>query len=189
VGNDNYWEARIANIKESVSMRNLVDHYNVPCQSMGEITQVHCPFHGNDQHASARIYETNTMYCWVCAQMWDVISFVKDLNGVDFRQACGVLEDIYGIAKPDKEIAYREESFKDFLKNSVIIKDKDFDKDFDKIANHLIANKAFYSLNEYVRFFYFLDNLFVKYRANNHQSDAQLGDSLSNLFMEITANT
>ena len=59
-----YWNIRVSKIKEKVSLRNLIDRYHIDCQSQGEITQVHCPFHGHDNHASARIYETNTMYCW-----------------------------------------------------------------------------------------------------------------------------
>jgi len=186
MGNSSYWEARIQNIKGAVSMRNLIDYFNIPCQSVGDITQVHCPFHGDDQHASARVYETNTMYCWVCSQMWDVISFIKDYKGVDFSAACSILEDMYGIAKPDKAIAYQEESFNDFLKSNEPLKEKDFDRDFDKISNHLIKNKESFSLKEYVRYFYFFDNLYVNYRANSHSNDADLGNSLNNLFTEIS---
>jgi len=186
MSNSNYWEARIQNIKDTVSMRNLVDYFNVPCQSVGDITQVHCPFHGNDQHASARVYETNTMYCWVCSQMWDVISFIKDYKGVNFADACSILEEMYGIAKPDKAIAYHEESFNDFLKNSEPVKEKDFDRDFDKISRYLIKNKESFSFAEYVKYFYFFDNLYVNYRSNQHSNDTDLGNSLTNLFVEIS---
>lgn len=189
MGNSSYWEARISNIKGAVSMRNLIDYFNIPCQSMGDITQCHCPFHGDDQHASARVYETNTMYCWVCSQMWDVISFIRDYKGVEFSTACSILEEMYGIAKPDKAIAYHEESFNDFLKSSEPVKEKDFDRDFDKISNHLIKNKESFSFKEYVRYFYFFDNLYVNYRANSHSNDLVLGNSLDNLFMEISANS
>ena len=186
MGNSSYWEARINNIKGAVSMRNLVDYYNVPAQSVGEITQVHCPFHGNDQHASARIYETNTMYCWVCSQMWDVISFMRDFKGISFADACTVLEDMYGIAKTDKSIAYHEESFNDFLKNNEPVKEKDFDRDFEKISNLLIKNRNSFSLKEYSKYFYFFDTLYVNYRANCHSNDTDLSHSLSKLFTEIS---
>jgi len=187
MGNSNYWEARIQNIKEAVSMRNLVDYFSIPCQSVGEITQVHCPFHGNDLHASARIYETNTMYCWVCSQMWDVISFIRDYKGVDFSSACSILEEMYSIAKPDKAVAYYEESFNDFLKNNEPVKEKDFEKDFNKISNYLVKNRDTFSLTEYVKYYYYYDNLYINYRANTHTDDAVLSNSLNNLLIEITA--
>ncbi len=187
MGNSSYWDTRIKNIKDSVSMRQLIDYFNVPCQSHGEITQVHCPFHGNDQHASARIYETNTMYCWVCSKMWDVISFIQDYKGVDFGNACSVLEDMFNISKTDKSIAYYEESFIDFVKNKQDIKEKDFEKDFEKISKLLISNRDSFSLPEYVKYFYFFDNLYSNYKSNKYSDDKVLCNSLSNLFKEISA--
>jgi len=188
MGNSNYWETRVQNIKTSVSMRHLVDYFNVPCQSVGDITQVHCPFHGNDKHASARIYETNTMYCWVCSQMWDVISFIKDYKGIDFSASCSVLEEMYGISKPDKAMAYQEETFNDFLRQLEPVKEKDFDRDFDKVSNYLVRNRDSFSLAEYVKYFYFFDSLYINYRANSHSNDSDLSNSLSNLFKEISVN-
>jgi len=183
----NYWEARISNIKSTVSLRNLVDYFNVATQSMGEITQVHCPFHSGDLHASARIYETNTMYCWVCSRVWDVISFVSDIKGISFAEACTILEEMYGIEKTDKSIAYHEESFNDFLKSKEPIKEKDFDRNFEKISSLLIKNRESFSLDEYSKYFYFFDSLYVAYKANDHSNDNDLGNSLDNLFKEILA--
>ena len=186
MSNSNYWEARINNIKESVSMRSIIDYFNVPCQSMGEITQVHCPFHPNDSHASARIYETNTMYCWVCSKSWDVISFIQDFKGIDFGLACNTLEEMYGIAKTDKSLSYREESFNDFLKNSTPVKERDFNNDFDRISKYLIENKDAFLFTDYVKYFYYFDNLYINYKANKHSNDKDLSDSLNNLFKEIS---
>ena len=186
MSNSSYWETRVNNIRDNVSLRSLVDYFNVPCQSLGEVTQLHCPFHGNDNHASARIYETNTMYCWVCAKRWDVISFIQDYKGVDFRTACSILEDMYNLEKPDKSIAYFEESFKDFLKKSEPKKEKDFDKEFKKINNILIKNRDSYSLKEYINYFYYLDTLYMSYQENKHTSDKILEDSLHNLVLEIS---
>ena len=183
---NNYWELRVQNIKEAVSLRKIIDYYNIPCQSTGEITQVHCPFHGNDQHASARIYETNTMYCWVCSKMWDAISFIRDYKNISFAESCTFLEDMFNVSKVDKAIAYHEESFNDFLSNQDPVKEKDFEKDFEKISSVLIANKKLFTLEDYVKYFYFFDNLYINYRANNHSDDFSLEESLSKLFKEIS---
>jgi len=121
--------------------------------------------------------------------MWDVISFIKDYKGVDFSAACVILEEMYGIEKPDQVAQYHEESFDDYLKNNGPVKEKDFDRDFDKISNHLIKNKESFSFKEYVRYFYFFDNLYVNYRSNSHSNDIDLGNSLANLFTEISAKS
>lgn len=187
MSNSEYWDLRIKNIKEAVSIRNLIDTFNIPCQSAGDITQLHCPFHGNDQHASARIYETNTMYCWVCSKMWDVISFVQDFKSVDFSKACSILEEMYNLEKTDKGIAYTGESFNDYLRKNQPIKERDFEKEFERISNLLVKNRGAYSLQEYVKYFYFFDNLYVNYKANRHSDDHDLSNSLENLFKEISA--
>jgi DNA primase len=90
-----FWKKRINNIKQSVRLRSLVDYFNVPCQSSGDVTQIHCPFHGYDAHASARIYDTNSMYCWVCNKTWDVVEFVKDFKNIKFKEAVVLLEELY----------------------------------------------------------------------------------------------
>jgi len=188
MSNSTYWETRIQNIHDGVSLRDLIDYFNVPCQSTGEITQLHCPFHGNDRHASARIYETNTMYCWVCSKSWDVIGFVKDFKHIEFAAACTFLEELYNIEKTDKSIAYHEESFKDYLKSHEVVKEKNFDGDFSKISKILIKNRSSYTMDEYVKYFYFLDTLYINYMSNKHDSDQDLERSLQNLFTEISAN-
>ena len=181
-----YWDARVKKIRSTVSLRSLVDHFNIPCQSTGDVTQLHCPFHGDDQHASARIYETNTMYCWVCSRMWDVISFVKDFKGVEFHTACSILEDMFNIEKTDKSIIYQRESFSDYLLDSGSKKEISFDKDFSRLSALLIKNKSMFSMSDYVKYFYFFDNLYANYKENKHSSDADLQNSINNLMQEIS---
>ena len=126
---DEFWKQRIENIRDNVQIRNLIDHFSVQCASEGMITQVQCPFHGHDNHASARIYESNTMYCWVCSKKWDVIEFVRDIKKYDkFADACRYLEELYNIEKTDVGVAYASESFNSYLKKAEtekISKEKD----------------------------------------------------------------
>lgn len=189
---NDYWQQRIQNIKNHVNLRNLIDHFNVDCQSDGIITQVHCPFHGHDNHASARIYETNTMYCWVCSQKWDVISFVKDFKNITFSEACKWLEDFYGLEKVDVSVAYHEPTFQDYLDDQKKDKDtktKDFDKEFTSINNLLLRNKSQLNLEQYSRYFYYLDSLFSSYKLNKYSGDLSLQLSLDNLRDEIAKLT
>jgi DNA primase len=182
-----YWNIRVNKIKEKVSLRNLIDRYHIDCQSQGEITQVHCPFHGHDNHASARIYETNTMYCWVCSKSWDVISFVRDYEKLkSFSDACNFLEKNYGIEKIDFVSSYREPSFEDYLNNnSFEDKNKNFDDEFKILYKMLKLNRDRIKLDQYSKYFYYIDNLYAKYKINNSNGDISLKYALKNIHEEI----
>jgi len=56
--------------------------------------QIHCPFHGVDNKKSARYYrETDTIYCWVCKKVWDILSFTSEKRGSNLREAINYLVD------------------------------------------------------------------------------------------------
>lgn len=186
---DEYWKQRIENIKDNVQIRNIIDYFNVFCSSEGTISQVQCPFHGEDNHASARIYETNTMYCWVCAKNWDVIEFVRDIKKYSkFSEACRFLEDLYNIEKTDVGVAYTSESFDSYLKNQEIItKEKDFDTEFLKISKIIIRLRNDVDLQLYTRYFYYLDNLYSNYKTGNYSGDLSLQLAIDNLRQEISS--
>jgi DNA primase len=187
--NNEYWNIRVNKIKEKISLRSLIDKYHIDCQSHGEITQVHCPFHGSDNHASARIYETNTMYCWVCSKSWDVISFTKDYEKLNsFSDACKFLERNYNIDKTDFVQSYQEPSFEEYLqsKNSdEFSKERDFENDFNRLYRMLIRNKDRFNLNQYSKYFYYIDNLYANYKINNYDGDISLNYALKNIHEEI----
>lgn len=186
-----YWVQRVDNIKQKVSLRGLIDHYKIQCQSDGEITQFHCPFHGKDNHASARLYESNTMYCWVCSQKWDVISFIKDFHNLDtFSNACKFLENMFHIEKPDVAIAYQEPSFEDHLKEPKSpSKEQDFQKEFERIERLLLRSRSRFTLAQYSRYFYYYDNLYSNYKLKRYPGDLSLQVSLRTLHLEISKLT
>jgi hypothetical protein len=183
-----YWFKRVENIKNTVSLRNLIDKYSIQCQTDGVITQVHCPFHGFDAHASARLYDTNTMYCWVCSRKWDVISFIKDYHKLaKFSEACRFLENMYGLEKPDVAIVYQEPSFEDHLKELDAAEDPNFnfEKEFKKIDNLLLRSKPQLNLDQYSRYYCYLDNLFSSYKLNRYTGNLSLKLALTTLNQEI----
>lgn len=72
--------------------------------SMGRISggmaeeQLSCPFHGVDRKKSARYYaETDTAYCWVCTEKWDLFSFVAKKEGMSFAEAIAYLVKTYRV--------------------------------------------------------------------------------------------
>lgn len=173
-------------------MRQIIDHFHVGCQTEGMITQVHCPFHAHDAHASARIYDTGTMYCFYCDKVWDIVSFVKDLRGLDFNNACRYVEEVFGLKKPGVEEVYQQhETLNQFLEKAKDEKKKvmDFDKHFSRINDKLLLNRKNFSLLNYSRYFNFLDNLYASYKMNSYEDDMFLQSTLENLYKEISKNS
>ena len=185
--NNEYWKKRIDNINSGVRLRSLIDYFNIDCQSEGEITQVHCPFHGYDAHASARIYESNSMYCWVCNNNWDVIAFIKDFKNIKFKDAIIFLEDMYSIQKPSLEESIKEPSFEEYLKQEEnIVGEKDYSKEFSNLSKMLKRSRDNLDLSTYRRLFYALDTLYANYKIKDFSHGLSLESSLKNLHREIS---
>lgn len=173
-------------------MRQLIDHFHINCQTEGLVTQVHCPFHSHDAHASARIYDTGTMYCFYCNKVWDIVSFVKDLRNLDFSKACLYVEEAFGLKRPDVEEVYKQhETLAQFLEKSKVEKMKvmDFDKNFIRVNDKLMYNRKNFSLKDYSRYFNFLDNLYASYKMNDYEDDAFLQSTLDNFYKEVSKKT
>lgn len=52
-----------------------------------------CPFH-SEKRASFYIYtESNTYHCFGCQKHGDVINFIQEIQGVDFREAVNILQN------------------------------------------------------------------------------------------------
>jgi DNA primase len=87
----------IALVKERVSLREMLVSKGRISGSLSE-EQFACMFHGVDRKKSCRYYkETDTAYCWVCKEKWDVISFCQRLEQMTFPQAINHLIKIHRI--------------------------------------------------------------------------------------------
>ena len=79
---------RLGNILQSRKIIHNSDHDE----------QLSCPFHGVDRKKSARYYySTDTAYCWVCKEKWDLFSFIAKMEDVTFSQAINILVNRYNI--------------------------------------------------------------------------------------------
>ena len=84
-------------IKEHVSLGELLRIDGRITNSLDE-EQFSCNFHGYDRKKSARYYRvTDTAYCWVCKEKWDVISYVRKKEGMNFGEAINYLIREYSI--------------------------------------------------------------------------------------------
>jgi len=84
-------------IKEHVSLGELLRIDGRITNSLDE-EQFSCNFHGFDRKKSARYYRTtDTAYCWVCKERWDVISYVQRKEGMSFGEAINYLIREYSV--------------------------------------------------------------------------------------------
>jgi DNA primase len=90
-------ESLIALIKEHVNLGEILKGKKRITNAISE-EQFSCLFHGVDRKKSARYYkDTDTAYCWVCKEKWDVISFVRKMEGLGFYETLSFLIRVYGI--------------------------------------------------------------------------------------------
>lgn len=73
-------------IKQHVSLGDLL-RVEGKITGLVEEEQFSCTFHGRDQKKSARYYqETDTAYCWVCKEVWDLFSYTQKKEGISFGE-------------------------------------------------------------------------------------------------------
>jgi len=84
-------------IKERVTLGDLL-RKDVGLTNAQSEEQFSCPFHGVDAKKSCRYYqETDTAYCWVCKEKWDIFSYVSKKHQINFTQAINVLIKAYRV--------------------------------------------------------------------------------------------
>lgn len=77
-------------IKQSVSMREVVERYGIHIDRKGFIC---CIFH-NEKTASMKVYK-DSVYCFGCGRSADIFSFVMGMENCDFKTAYKALGGSY----------------------------------------------------------------------------------------------
>jgi len=87
-------------IKSHVPIERLLSQYGYDVSELDAEQQFRCDLHGDgsDNAPSARVYpSTNSWYCFACGRARDVISTVMEKEGVEYKKACRLLEEKYGL--------------------------------------------------------------------------------------------
>lgn len=100
----NFAEEILANI----TMHNLLEKYH----KTGRHNRTSCPFHdGKDNNFS---YNDKVYHCFVCGVKGNIITFVKEYFGLNFKGAISKLNDDFGLGLPiNSKMTLRQR--KDFL--------------------------------------------------------------------------
>ena len=80
-------------IKANNPIAEVVTRYGVQLRKQGRVLVGFCPFHKETNPSFTVWPETGTWHCFGagCGRGGDVISFVMEIEGVDFREACRIL--------------------------------------------------------------------------------------------------
>jgi len=70
-------------LKDKYTMRDILARYGLEVRK--GFTK--CPFHKGDRTASLKVYD-NGFYCFGCGKGGDIIRFVQEYEGLNFRDAC-----------------------------------------------------------------------------------------------------
>lgn len=77
-------------IKETVSMRDVLERYGVSINRNGMCC---CPIHG-EKHASMKVY-SDGYKCFACNSAGDIFKFVQEMEKCDFKHAFKLLGGSY----------------------------------------------------------------------------------------------
>ena len=94
-------------VKQAVSMRQACEMYGFSVNRAGFIC---CPFHG-EKTASMKIYPADKGYhCFGCGKGGDVINFVQELYGLDYKATVRKINDDFCLRLPlDEKLSDKQQ--------------------------------------------------------------------------------
>ena len=88
-------------LRSRADIESIISSY-VNLKRAGRISKGLCPFHG-EKTASFTVYpDTQSYYCFGCGNGGDVITFIKNIENLDYIDAVRFLADRVGIDMPDE---------------------------------------------------------------------------------------
>jgi hypothetical protein len=80
-------------IKKRVDIVEVISDY-VSLKKVGKVYMGRCPFH-DDKHPSFAVYPEGYYRCFGCGASGDVIDFIMQVRGCDFKEALEILKEYY----------------------------------------------------------------------------------------------
>lgn len=77
-----------------VDIMGVLDFYEIPYKTTGNIVMVNCIFHAGDNTPSMAVYpQTNSFYCFACSQSGTPETIVMKMEGCSYSEA---VKKLYG---------------------------------------------------------------------------------------------
>lgn len=141
-----WYQERVANIHARVTAYDVLRLNGISLKQTSDnrAEQMACPFHGADEHPSARVHPSEDgkpshVYCFVCKEKpWDAITLWRKFNGTDkpFSRILTEIEKAYGLETPQQP-----ESLRDILPPEVDIVREEFDRKYEVAERRLLDAK------------------------------------------------
>lgn len=93
-------------LRNSITMRQVVEHYGFPITRKGKTHFIRCPFHkgATERTPSLQIYDGfRGFYCRGCGTGGDVTRFVEMYEGVETKDAAIMLSSWFGVPISESE--------------------------------------------------------------------------------------
>ena len=122
MANDNNFEQFIADLKTRANIKDVISSY-VQLRRSGSDWVCCCPFH-NEKTPSMYVHENQRYFhCFGCGKGGDVITFVRDIEGMSYIDAVRKLADQYHMEMPEFKAdpkAQEEKDRKDLLRGIML---------------------------------------------------------------------
>lgn len=93
-------EAFLQELRQRADIASVISPY-VQLKQRGRLLTGLCPFH-NEKTPSFTVYpETQSYYCFGCGSGGDAVTFIKNIENLDYGQAVRYLADKVGLAVPE----------------------------------------------------------------------------------------
>jgi len=97
-----YSQELLEQVRESNDIVDVISRY-VPLKQKGSSYFGLCPFHNEDTPSFSVSRDKQLYYCFGCGAAGNVISFIMQIEGLDFVEAVKKLADMANIALPEAE--------------------------------------------------------------------------------------
>ena len=89
-------------LRDRIDIEELIGEY-VDLKRAGRLTKGLCPFHSEKTPSFVVYPDTQSYYCFGCTKGGDAITFIRDIENLDYIEAVKLLADRAGLAMPDEQ--------------------------------------------------------------------------------------
>ncbi len=89
-------------LRDRIDIEDLIGEY-VDLKRAGRLVKGLCPFHSEKTPSFVVYPDTQSYYCYGCTKGGDAITFIRDIENLDYIEAVKLLADKAGIPMPDQQ--------------------------------------------------------------------------------------